>query len=89
MSQVLEHEDLESSSCVQAAQILSKESGRRCSKGTKENEMDDWLTDAIMEFSIIKAGRALKTTNVFKHITNIFQSVCKKLLISSISNRYV
>ena len=89
MSQVLEHEDVESPSCVQAAQILSKESGRRCSKGMKENEMDDWLTDAIIEFSIIKAGRALKTANVFKYITDIFQSVCKRLLISSISSCYV
>jgi hypothetical protein len=35
----------------------------------KENGMDDWLVDAIMEFySIIKAGHASKTTNVFEQI---------------------
>jgi hypothetical protein len=32
----------------------------------RENAMDDWLVDAIMEFySIIKSGRASQTTNVF------------------------
>ena len=64
----------------QAAEILSKEIGRRISyvdipeedsrKGMKENGMDDWLIDAIMEFySIIKAGRASQTTNVVEQIT--------------------
>jgi uncharacterized protein YbjT (DUF2867 family) len=63
----------------QAAEILSKEVGRRISyvnipeedarKGLKENGMDDWLIDAIMEFySIIKAGHASQTTNVVEQI---------------------
>jgi uncharacterized protein YbjT (DUF2867 family) len=63
----------------QAAEILSKEGGRRISyvdipeqdarKAMKENGMYDWLIDAIMEFySIIKAGRASKTTNVFEQV---------------------
>jgi hypothetical protein len=31
--------------------------------------MDDWLSDSIMEFySIIEAGHASKTTNVFEQI---------------------
>jgi uncharacterized protein YbjT (DUF2867 family) len=64
----------------QAAEILSKEVGRRISyvdipeedarKGMEENGMDAWLIDAIMEFySIIKAGRASQTTNVVEQIT--------------------
>jgi uncharacterized protein YbjT (DUF2867 family) len=64
----------------QAAEILSKEVGRRISyvdipeedsrKGMEENGMDDCLIDAIMEFySIIKAGRASQTTNVVEQIT--------------------
>ena len=64
----------------QAAEILSKEVGKRISyvdipeedarKGMEENGMDDWLIDAIMEFySIIKAGRASQTTNVVEQIT--------------------
>jgi uncharacterized protein YbjT (DUF2867 family) len=63
----------------QAAEILSKEVGRRISyvdipeedarKGMKQNGMDDWLIDAIMEFcSIIRAGYASKTTNVVEQI---------------------
>jgi uncharacterized protein YbjT (DUF2867 family) len=63
----------------QAAEILSKEAGRRISyvdipeqnarKGMKETGMYDWLIDAIMEFySIIKAGHASKTTNVFEQV---------------------
>ena len=63
----------------QAAEILSKEVGRRISyvdipeedsrKGMEENGMDDWLIDAIMEFySIIKPGRASQTTNVVEQI---------------------
>jgi uncharacterized protein YbjT (DUF2867 family) len=63
----------------QAAEILSKEAGRRISyvdipeqearEGLKENAMDDWLVDAIMEFySIIKSGRASQTTNVFEQV---------------------
>jgi uncharacterized protein YbjT (DUF2867 family) len=63
----------------QAAEILSKEGGRRISyvdipeqdarKAMKENGMYDWLIDTIMEFySIIKAGRASKTTNVFEQV---------------------
>jgi hypothetical protein len=36
----------------------------------KENGMDDWLIDTIMEFySIIKAGHASQTTNVVEQIT--------------------
>jgi hypothetical protein len=35
----------------------------------KDSGMDDWLVDAIMEFySIIKAGYASKTTNVFEEV---------------------
>jgi len=35
----------------------------------KDSGMDDWLVDAIMEFcSIIKAGHASKTTNVFEEV---------------------
>jgi uncharacterized protein YbjT (DUF2867 family) len=63
----------------QAAEILSKEAGRRISyvdipeqnalKGMKESGMHDWLIEAIMEFySIIKAGHASKTTNVFEQV---------------------
>jgi len=63
----------------QAAEILSNEVGRRISyidipeedarKGMKDSGMDDWLIDAIMEFhSIIKAGHASKTTNVFEEV---------------------
>jgi len=63
----------------QAAEILSKEIGRRISyvdipeddalKGMKEGGMDDWLIYAIREFySIIKAGHASKTTTVAEQI---------------------
>jgi len=63
----------------QAAEILSKQVGRRISyvdipeedsrKGMKQNGMDDWLIDAIMEFyTIIKAGHASKTTNEVEQI---------------------
>ena len=63
----------------QAAEILSNEVGRRISyvdipeedarKGMKDSGMDNWLIDAIMEFySIIKAGHASKTTNVFEQV---------------------
>ena len=63
----------------QVAEILSKEAGRRISyveipeqdarKRMKESGMYDWLVDAIMEFySIIKAGHASKTTNVFEQV---------------------
>jgi hypothetical protein len=35
----------------------------------KENGMDDWLIDAMMEFySIIKADHASKTTSVFERV---------------------
>ena len=35
----------------------------------KDSGMDNWLVDAIMEFySIIKAGYASKTTNVFEEV---------------------
>jgi len=38
-------------------------------KGMKDSGIDDWLVDAIMEFySIIKAGHASKTTNVFEEV---------------------
>jgi hypothetical protein len=53
----------------------------------KDSGMDDWLVDAIMEFySIIKAGYASKTTNVFeevmrqKPITFNLQEIMHKLL---------
>ena len=63
----------------QAAEVLSNEVGRRISyidipeedaqKGMKNNGMDDWFVDAIMEFySIIKSGHASKTTNVFEEV---------------------
>ena len=63
----------------QTAEILSNEAGRRISyidipeedarKRIKDSGMDDWLVDAIMEFySIIKAGHASKTTNVFEEV---------------------
>jgi uncharacterized protein YbjT (DUF2867 family) len=63
----------------QAAEILSKQVGRRISyvdipeedarKAMKENGLDGWLVDAIMEFySIIKAGHASQTTNVFEQV---------------------
>jgi len=63
----------------QAAEILSKQVGRRISymdipeedarKAMKQNGMNDWLIDAIMEFySIIKAGHASKTTNEVEQI---------------------
>jgi uncharacterized protein YbjT (DUF2867 family) len=69
----------EATSYRQAAEILSKEAGRRISyvdipeqdarKRLKESGMYDWLVDAIMEFySIIKAGHASKTTNVFEQV---------------------
>jgi uncharacterized protein YbjT (DUF2867 family) len=64
----------------QAAEILSKEIGKRISyvdiseedarKGMKEIGMDGWFIDAMMEFySIIRAGRASQTTNVVEQIT--------------------
>jgi uncharacterized protein YbjT (DUF2867 family) len=63
----------------QAAEMLSKEVGRRISyvdipeearKGMKQNGMDDWLVDAIMEFyMIIKADHASQTTNIVEQIT--------------------
>ena len=63
----------------QAAEAISNEVGRRISyidipeedarKRMKDSGMDDWLVDAIMEFySIIKAGYASKTTNVFEEV---------------------
>jgi uncharacterized protein YbjT (DUF2867 family) len=69
----------EATSYRQAAEILSKEAGRRISyidipeedarKGMKDSGMDDWLVDAIIEFcSIIKAGHASNTTNVFEQV---------------------
>ena len=58
---------------------MTDEAGRRISyidipeedarKGLKDSGMDDWLVDAIMEFcSIIRAGHASKTTNVFEEV---------------------
>jgi uncharacterized protein YbjT (DUF2867 family) len=78
----------------QAAEILSKEVGRRISyvdipeedarKGMEENGMDDWLIDAIMEFcSIIKAGRASQTTNVVEQITG-----CKPVSFTQFARDY-
>jgi uncharacterized protein YbjT (DUF2867 family) len=69
----------EAISYEQAAEILSNEVGRKISyvdipeedarKGMKDSGMDDWLIDAILEFySIIKAGHASKTTNVFEQV---------------------
>lgn len=63
----------------QAAEILSKQVGRRISymdipeedarKAMKQNGMNDWLIDAIMEFyTIIKTGHASKTTNEVEQI---------------------
>jgi uncharacterized protein YbjT (DUF2867 family) len=70
----------EAISYIQAAETLSKEVGRRilyvdipeeeARKGMKQNGMDNWLVDAIMEFyMIIKAGHASQTTNVVEQIT--------------------
>jgi uncharacterized protein YbjT (DUF2867 family) len=64
----------------QAAEILSKEVGRRISyvdipeedarKGMKEIGMDGWYIDAMMEFySIIRSGHASQTTTVVEKIT--------------------
>ena len=64
----------------QAAEILSKEIGKRISyvdiseegarKGMKEIGMDEWFINAIMEFySIIRAGHASQTTTVVEQIT--------------------
>ena len=64
----------------QAAEILSKEVGKRISyvdipeedarRGMKESGMDDWFIDAMMEFySIIRAGHAAQTTTVVEQIT--------------------
>jgi hypothetical protein len=64
----------------QAAEILSKEIGRKISyidipgedarKGMKEMGMEDLLIGAIMEFNNqIKAGYASKMTDVVKQIT--------------------
>jgi uncharacterized protein YbjT (DUF2867 family) len=64
----------------QAAEILSKEIGKRISytdileedarKGMKEIGMDDWFIDVMMEsYSIIRAGYASQTTTVIEQIT--------------------
>ena len=64
----------------QAAEILSKEVGKRISyvdvpeedalKGMREAGMEDWLIDATMEsYRIIRAGHASQTTNVVEQIT--------------------
>jgi uncharacterized protein YbjT (DUF2867 family) len=71
----------EAISYEQAAEILSKEVGKRVSyvnipkedaqKGMKENSgLDDWIVDAIMEFySIIREGHASQTSNIVEQIT--------------------
>lgn len=64
----------------QAAEILSKEVGKRilyveitegdARKGMKENGMDDWLIDVMMgSYSIIRAGHASQTTNLVEQVT--------------------
>ncbi|MDQ6864544.1 MAG: SDR family oxidoreductase [Thermoproteota archaeon] len=70
----------EALSYSQAAEILSKETGKKISyidipeedarKGMKQIGMEDWLIDAIMEFfSIVRAGHASQTTNMVEQIT--------------------
>jgi uncharacterized protein YbjT (DUF2867 family) len=64
----------------QAAEILSKEIGKRISytdileedarKGMKEIGMYDWFIDVMMEsYNIIRAGYASQTTTVVEQIT--------------------
>ncbi|HZC50369.1 MAG TPA: SDR family oxidoreductase [Nitrososphaeraceae archaeon] len=79
----------------QAAEILSKEVGRRISyvdipeedarKGMKHTGMDDWLIDAMMEsYSIIRAGHVSQTTDVVEQITGR-----KPISFSQFANDYV
>ena len=64
----------------QAAEILSKECGRKISyvniseesarKGMKETGMTDWLIDAILElYAIIRAGHAAQITSSIEEIS--------------------
>ena len=64
----------------QAAEILSKEVGKRISyvdvpeedaqKGMREAGMEDWLIDATIEsYRIIRAGYASQTTKIVEQIT--------------------
>ena len=64
----------------QAAEILSKELGRKISyidipeesarKGMKENGMSDWLVDGLLEiYTIIRTGHAAQTTTSIEEIT--------------------
>ncbi len=68
------------SSFSQAAEILSKEIGKRVSyidipeedarKGMKAMGMENWFIDAMMEFNnIIRAGHASQMTTVVEQIT--------------------
>lgn len=70
----------EAISFAQAAEIMSKEIGRKIAyidiseedarKALKEMGMDNWLIDAVMEgFYSIKAGYGSQTTNVVEQIT--------------------
>jgi len=70
----------EALSYAQAAEVLSKELGRKISyidipeesarKGMKENGMSDWLVDGLLEiYAIIRAGHAAQTTTSIEEIT--------------------
>ncbi len=72
--------DREALSYGQAAEILSKEIGRKISyvdiseesarKQMKETGMTDWLIDGLLEFyGIIRAGYAAQTTTAIEEIT--------------------
>lgn len=70
----------EALSYAQAAEVLSKELGRKISyidipeesarKGMKENGMSDWLVDGLLEiYAIIRAGHAAQTNTSIEEIT--------------------
>ena len=84
----------EALSYAQAAEVLSKELGRKISyidipeesarKGMKENGMSDWLVDGLLEiYAIIRAGHAAQTTTSIEEITGrkpiLFSQFCKGL----------
>jgi uncharacterized protein YbjT (DUF2867 family) len=70
----------EALSYSEAAEILSKEMGKKISyvditedaatKGMKEIRMNDWSIDILIElFKTIKAGYGVETTTAVEHIT--------------------
>jgi uncharacterized protein YbjT (DUF2867 family) len=92
----------EAISYEQAAEILSKEVGKRVSyvnipkedaqKGMKENSgLDDWIVDAIMEFySIIREGHASQTSNIVEQITgrSLYLLVSLPRIMQELSNSH-